>query len=290
MDEKLSRQAFIQRFWMRDIADHALFLRKDLTVYQAEAADRALKFHEQFQALDRQAQQGGFDIAGIRPLVVEFIGFSNELLLLQLTQKMVANDYPSFRDHLIKESDYYLRLIGGGSPQVVDNRKMLYEIIFWLRQTSEHSLFIMHWLDPYEFSAVKQSEDFARSFLDLLDKARLFVSMTTSEPVPEIPSPAGTELSPTPPIAAQPVAALLELAKQSLEMAQGYRTHLIAIRPMIQQVATLGVLTTRFVDHQMREAGYFIAILNYMLSGDESAFEREYSQMPFQEEYVNSFL
>ena len=277
----------LQRFWMRDVADHALFVYKDLTMEQAADAQKAMQFHEQFQQLDRLAQDNRFDTNAIRPLIHDFVRFQNELLFMQLTRHMVANDYPAFRDHLVKESQYYLALIDDTKEGPLDNKKALYEIVFWLRQTVEHSLFIMHWSDPYEFMAVKQSEDFANSLMNLLNKARLFVSMTSAQAVPEIPSPTAEQ---DPPLGSAAIPALTSLIKQCLTLIQGYRDHLIAIRPMIQNVETLGVLTTRFVDHQRREAQYFMAVLNYILSQDKDAFEKEYAAMPFQEQYTNLYL
>lgn len=291
MDELLSKMCNVERFWMRDIADHALFVRKNLTVEQSPEAEEAMRYHEKFDALDKAAQTGNFDLEKIRPQVISFVNFSNDLLFSQLTKSMVANDYPSFRDHLVKENDYYLRLISAPS-NAIDNGKILYELTFWLRQTSEHSLFIMHWADPYEFNVTKQSEDFAQQFLNMLNKARLFISMTSPEPVPEIPSPAGTALGPVPALAAQPFPALTLLVSQSLQLTEGYRDHLLSIRKMIQNVETLGVLTTRFVDHQTREAEYFIAVLKYILSNSNETgiFDAEYAGMPFPEEYTNLYL
>ncbi len=287
MNEELRNMNIIQRFWMRDVADHALFLRKDLTVEQSADADKALRFHQEFQELDRMAQSNSVDSGKIQPMVKDFIRFQNEMLLSQLTRYMVANDYPAFRDHLVKESEYYLIMTGADDFGQMDNKKMLYEMIFWLRQTTEHSLFIMHWADPYEFTAVKQSEDFANSFMGLLNKARLFVSMVSAEAVPELPY--GVQLE-SPPASGVAIPAIMNLAKQSLALVQGYKDHLLAIRPMIQQVETLGVLTTRFVDHQTREAQYFTAVLNYIMTSDIRAFENEYATMPFTEEYTNIYL
>ncbi len=287
MNQELRNMNIIQRFWMRDIADHAIFLRKDLTVEQAADAEKALRFHQHFEALDHQAQNTGIEFEQVLPMVKDFIRFQNEMLLSQLTRYMVANDYPAFRDHLVKESEYYLIMAGQNDAGLTDNRTLLYEMIFWLRQTVEHALFIMHWADPYEMTAVKQSEDFANALLGLLNKARLYVSMISTEAVPEIPY--GIQLEP-PPLSGAAVPAVMSLAQQALALVQGYKDHLLAIRPMIKQVETLGVLTTRFVDHQTREAQYFMAVLNYLMTSDIRVFETEYASMPFPEDYTNIYL
>lgn len=288
MDGTLRKMNIIQRFWMRDIADHALFVRKNLTVEQLKEAERALHYHQEFQALDKLAQEEELDLKKVRPLVIDFVNFSNELLLSQLTEQMVANDYPAFRDHLVKENQYYLKLISEEIPEEMDNREILYELIFWLRQTFEHTMFIMHWADPYEFEPIKKAQDFAQRFSYLLNKARLLVSMMSLEPVPEIPSSVGTLNSFTQ-AAVKPIPSLMYLVRQSLTLIEEYKSHLLSVRPMVHEVQSLGILSTRFVDHQTREAGYFIAVLKYILTKDTSAFETEYSQMPFGEEYINDF-
>ena len=242
MDGTLSKMGIVQRYWMRDMADHALFVRKNLTVDQLKDAEKALYYHQQF------------------------------------------------RDHLVKENEYYLKLISEETPSAMDNRRILYELVFWLRQTFEHTMFIMHWADPYEFTTIKKAQDFAQQFSYLLNKARSFVSMMSTEPVPEIPSPPGTQLGPQPALALQPIPALMYLVTQSLDLIEEYKNHLLSIRPMVQQVQSLGVLSTRFVDHQTREAEYFIAVLKYILTGDTNTFNNAYAEMPFAEEYINGFL
>ncbi|WP_027632167.1 DUF2935 domain-containing protein [Clostridium hydrogeniformans] len=216
------------------------------------------------------------------------MSFSNELLLSQLTEHLVANDYPAFRDHLVKENQYYLKLISEETPEEMGNREILYELVFWLRQTFEHSMFIMHWADPYEFGPIKKAQDFAQQFSYLLNKARLLVSMMSLEPVPEIPSSVEILKSLTP-AAEKPIPSLMYLVRQSLTLIKEYKSHLLSVRSMIHDFESLGVLSTRFVDHQTREAGYFIGVLNYILTKDTSYFEIEYSDMPFGEEYINDF-
>lgn len=245
-------------------------------------------YHQEFQTFDRLAQKGELNFQKVRPLVIDFMSFSNELLLSQLTEHMVANDYPAFRDHLVKENQYYLKLISEETPEEMGNREILYELVFWLRQTFEHSMFIMHWADPYEFGPIKKAQDFAQQFSYLLNKARLLVSMMSLETVPEIPSSVEILKSLTP-AAEKPIPSLMYLVRQSLTLIKEYKSHLLSARSMIHDFESLGVLSTRFVDHQTREAGYFIGVLNYILTKDTSYFEIEYSDMPFGEEYINDF-
>jgi hypothetical protein len=61
VDVILSKMSIIERFWMRDAADHALFVRKGLTEDQLPAAENALRYHQQFQTLDRLVQAANSD-------------------------------------------------------------------------------------------------------------------------------------------------------------------------------------------------------------------------------------
>jgi hypothetical protein len=278
------------RYWMRDQADHAIFVRDDLSANYVKSADEALRFSGEFQSIEEAAinKSATLDnmIRKAQPLVMRFANCQNGLLRDQLAGDLLAKGYPTFRDHLVRESQYYLRWTSGNPPDRTDPEDILFETPFWLRQMVEHSLFLMHWADPYEYALVKAGQDYAKRFDELLSRARLFVSMMSSQPVPEIPSPPGTELGSIPPLAAEPEPphVLTQLVTQSISLTTEYRDYLLRMKPAVEDYRVMGIITSLFMDHQMREADFSIANLNNIATGDSNAFSAEYAAMPFKKD------
>ncbi len=180
------------RYWMRDQADHAIFVHNDLTADHVADADKAFDLSIKFQGLEDIALRKKDELDSLvnasRSSVIEFVGFQNELLREQMTGHLLAKGYPTFRDHLVRESQYFLRLIDAPTDRT-SPEDILSESIFWLRQMVEHSLFLTHWADPYETGMVSDGQAFAGKFDELLARARLFASMMSPQPVPEDPRP-----------------------------------------------------------------------------------------------------
>ena len=273
------------RFWMRDQADHAIFVRSGLTADNIEMANKAWSFSQKFIALDNAAQEektmpGGL-LEKAEPLVNDFVLFQDELLKKQMMAQLLGTSYPVFRDHLVRESLYFLRLIGERPPQRDKPLDILYETLFWLRQFEEHAQFLFHWTDPYEKDNEEHGKEYEKKFHELLMRARLYVSMMTPQPVPEIP--VGNGYGPTPPLSEleEPLPAIKHLVSQTRQLTLDYRKWLINLKPRVEKIEILGIIPSSFVDHQHREASYFLANLERILKGGDDAFEREYEEMPF---------
>lgn len=275
------------RYWMRDQSDHALFAATDLSSDYVSKGEQAHEYSRKFQELETAALDEADRLENLlkkaQPLIIDFVRFQNELLKDQLTGNLIYKGYPTFRDHLVREAQYFLRWIGGGPTNRTDTENVLFETIFWLRQMVEHSLFIVHWADPYEVELVNSGQGYADRFNILLGKARLFASMMSPQPVPEIPAPPGTNLGGIPPLAAvkEPVPAIKYMVKQTLDLTKEYRDYLIKNKPAEENDQALGIITSLFMDHQTRETQLFISDLENIYNGKENAFEAEYVKMPF---------
>ena len=273
------------RYWMRDQADHAIFVHNDLTADHVAEADKAFNLSIRFQGLEDIALRKKDELDSLvnvsRSSVIEFVGFQNELLREQMTGHLLAKGYPTFRDHLVRESQYFLRWIDAPTDRT-SPEDILSESIFWLRQMVEHALFLTHWADPYEKSMVSDGQAFAGQFDELLARARLFASMMTPQPVPEIPAPSGTRLGPPPPLASEKnIPAVMHMVAQTLDLTRIYRSFLLELKPPEENFQNMGIITSLFMDHQTRETDYFIANLESILMKEESTFEMAYLRMPF---------
>lgn len=275
------------RYWMRDQSDHALFVSTDLSSSYVSKGKQAREYSQKFQELENAATNEEDKLENLikrtQPLVIDFVRFQNEILRDHLTGNLIYKGYPTFRDHLVRESQYFLRWLGGGPTNRADTEDILFEMIFWLRQMVEHSLFVAHWADPFEVDLVNSSQGYADRFNILLGKARLFASMMSPQPVPEIPAPAGTDLGGIWPLAAlkEPLPAIMFTVGQTLDLTKEYRDYLIKYKPPEAHVQELGIITSLFIDHQTRETQLFIADLENIYNRNENAFEDGYVKMPF---------
>ena len=276
------------------MVDHSVFVRTDLPADYLPMARTALGFTRKFQTLESLAVNDaeGPDqiIKKVQPLAISFVKFQDDIILKQMTGHMYIKGYPSFHNHLVRESQYYLAIINQQDLNFIYNQNILYELIFWLRQSAEHASFLMAWADPYERNLKSTAEMYSLKYYDLLNKATLYVSLKSKEPVPEIPSPPGTRLGYIPPVAAQPLPVIDELAAQAMSLTIDYRRFLTELKPLIQEIKVLGLITTLFIDHQTREEDYFLAALKYYFSGDANAFIAEYGNMPFAKDHQEMAL
>ena len=73
----------------------------------------------------------------------------------------------------------------------------------------------------------------------------------------------------------------MHLVQQTLDLTMEYHDYLTDLKPAEENFRNMGIITSLFMDHQTRETQVFIANLENILIGNESAFETEYVKMPF---------
>lgn len=147
--------------------------------------------------------------------------------------KLFNTNYPMLVEHMIQEAQLYRRtvesLIKGGQTSM---QKVHGGEIFWNQIMMEHAMFIQGLLDPKEGKSIKEAQEFAQEYLELLNLARL-----------------------------QDCRMSARLRKGSLEETIKYR--------MFKETAVEGILDCKvesiilplLADHMLREANRYIRVL-----------------------------
>lgn len=102
-------------------------------------------------------------------VVNQLITFKEKLLRDVLTCKTFTVNYPLLIEHILREAklyrDYIMALENG---QDIKNHNMRQVELFWNEIMMEHALFIRGLLDPTEESLITMSDDFAKTYKELL--------------------------------------------------------------------------------------------------------------------------
>lgn len=191
-DRKRTR-SFVQRsltenrFWLRIMKEHALFLSEGFNRRDNDLIAEANRFFRLFDQLLREAVQFQspseealfrFNERVIRA-VTAFRNFKQEVLTRIILCRIDGFNLPLLVDHIRREAEFFItvltRLNEGIDEPIA--AAIVRENVFWLRIMADHSRFIQHLLDPSERRLVQQSQEFARDFDQLLAQARDLDSM-----------------------------------------------------------------------------------------------------------------
>lgn len=119
-------------------------------------------------------------------LIAALIQFKNTILSNVLSCKMFTVNYPLLLDHIIREANFYLRMI-----QRLQNREEInaeievYEQeLFWNRIMAEHSKFIRGLLDPTENDLIQTANNFGNEFDKL--SAETKAAMDATMPIAKV--------------------------------------------------------------------------------------------------------
>lgn len=113
-------------------------------------------------------------------LINSIIQFKSTILTNVLSCKMFTVNYPLLIDHILREAQFYLRLIQRlQSREQINIRREAYEQeLFWNRIMAEHSKFIRGLLDPSENKLFNTANNFGNEFDKLTNKAQQAMDQT----------------------------------------------------------------------------------------------------------------
>lgn len=175
------------RFWLRIMKEHALFIRLGLPCDRedliAEARDLEAVFNQLLDLSCNFYNPTPDNIRRFNSRVIEalnrIIAFKTTVLNELITCQIGGANYPLLIDHVRRESIRFrtilIRLQNG--LKIFPAEEALQEEIFWLRIMGDHAHFIAHLLDPSERGLVLQSQSFADGFERLRLQARDLESM-----------------------------------------------------------------------------------------------------------------
>lgn len=192
---EMTTQKFIKEslrqnlFWLRIMAEHALFIRLGLPCEEEALRAEARRLQEAFERLLNEAEKIAknpteFKVVKLNKeaidLTTAIIDFKSRVLKLIICCDIRTGfNLPLLIDHLRREAIFFRTALVRLQKrlEVEPTEKLIQEELFWLRIMADHSKFIVHLLDPSERQFIDVAENFSRRFDELRLHTRDFESM-----------------------------------------------------------------------------------------------------------------
>ncbi|WP_071392758.1 DUF2935 domain-containing protein [Bacillus tuaregi] len=243
----IGRSLTENRFWLRIMKEHALFLGEGFSRNDKPLIQQADRFYHYFEQQEKKANQMMNNVEQVRKLneesielVYGFRNFKRNLLILIVNCKISGFNFPLLVDHIAREAEYFMRTLKKLNQGILEpiQDAIINENVFWLRIMMEHSRFISALLDQSERNLVNQARKFGDDFEILLNQARDVESMLYRK-------------SPTYPI-------ISKMNKDSENAAAEIQAFKKAGLALIQSCQIRNVINPLLADHVVREAGHFL--------------------------------
>lgn len=282
----MQRSLTENRFWLRIMKEHALFLSEGFNRRDNDLIEEANRFFRLFDRLLREAlafespqdeRIFKFNKRVIRA-VTEFRNFKQEILTKIILCRISGFNLPLLVDHIRREAEYFITVLTKLNQGIDEpiSAEIVRENVFWLRIMADHSRFIQHLLDPSERRLVQQTQEFAQGFDQLLAQARDLDSMIQGAS-PVLVVVGGHFLDrPTiirlteeeerereirqPLITPPPV--LQRFNQEAIQAATEIRDFKATATVLLRQCKILSVINPLLADHVTREAEKFVSVLN----------------------------
>lgn len=267
------------RFWLRIMAEHALFIRLGLPCEATKFINQAQALQDLFEQLKARAdntpptQEAVFDLnQDVIEALNQIIIFKSDLLELIITCNIGGSNLPLLIDHIRREAirfrNILIRLQNG--IEVSTPEELLQEEIFWLRIMGEHAKFVAQLLDASERFLVDQSRNFAERFENLRLQARDLESMVNPKsfdlwllPVTRKQTPPGIGAGLPDPFL---IPRLERFNDETIEATEKIRDFKATALQLIQDCKVLSIIPPLLADHILREAEMALADLRLIAS------------------------
>ncbi len=239
------------KFQLREMEEHAVFIRAGLPCDNAVLIAEAENFQQEYAALRDRAErvQGQRQFAELvddaQAVTNDFYRYKRQLLHMVLTCQLLGNNFALLLDHMSREAEYFLLMLAalGGGRQLYQAAGAR-EVAFWLRIMADHAAFIVHRLDPSERTLQETACGFAAEFDSLYLQGRDFVSMLRGE-TDEVPA----------------FRRFLQDVRVSTQRLRDFKR---AAETLIAECRLVGLIPALLADHMRREADHFLLVLAIM--------------------------
>jgi len=162
--------------------------------------------------------------------------FKSTILSNVTSCKMFTTNYPLLLDHVLREAKFYLKMLTKlqNREEVLTQRDLFEQEVFWNRIMAEHSVFIRGLLDPTEVKLISTANHFGNEFYELTKEAVDAIDQTMTLP---------------------------KVTSESLQAAKGLREFKTAGTKGLIDCSIKAIAYPLLGDHVLREANHYIRIL-----------------------------
>lgn len=252
MNSFVSKSLDSNRYWLRILKEHAIFIQAGLPCGRPDLIKEAASFQEQYARLLIIARQmtnpTDQEVMLLNnqayALTLKFIRYKTVILEYNLLCTMpLQNLYALLIDHIRREAILFtqeIQRIQLGTAEVPGFRIMS-EQMFWTRIMADHSKFIVNLLDPSERRLEKQAREFSDLFDDLKQQAIDLEGMISPSYM----------LIPT----------IERFTEEVVEATEKLRDFKRTGRDLAGECKMLSEIPELLADHVMREAEHFLKLL-----------------------------
>jgi hypothetical protein len=246
----IERSLTENRFWLRIMKEHALFLAEGFSRGDIQLIQEAERFFHYFDQLLQRAHTVAQTVQALRLLNEEsiraasaFRNFKRNVLILIINCRIHGFNFPLLVDHIAREAEYFVRNLIKFNQGIMEpiQDAIINENVFWLRIMMEHSRFLSSLLDQSERNLVNQARKFGDDFEVLLNQARDVESMLFNK-------------EPTYPV-------ISKMNKDSETATIELRNFKRAGLEFIRSCQIRSVINPLLADHVVREAEHFLMIV-----------------------------
>lgn len=243
-------------FWSSIMRDHGEFLITSLSSREMASVQEAENFRNMFTAFrnDWQAlastnkQSMALELATrVRPVLVNFINFKQQILRRLLECNIEIGFPPAFINHMLNEANEFLRSLDNIlTPDITVNlvnaaQENLRLHRIWLPDAAGHAAAVINELDPFEAVLINEAKSFKENFEKLTLKAN--------------------ELSQMLPRASLMNGNLNRFDQEVVIMLAEFIRFLRRLRELRSQCVVLGTLKPLMAEHMIREENYYLVNL-----------------------------
>lgn len=252
MNSFISKSLDANRYWLRIMKEHAIFIQAGLPCGRPDLIQEAKFFEKQYDGLLKLAKQmmdpSEKEVSSLNNqsycLTLKFIKYKTAILEYNLLCKMpLQNLYALLIDHIRREAILFTQELQKIQFGIVDipGFKIMSEQMFWTRIMADHSKFIVNLLDPSERGLEKQARGFSDLFDDLKQQAIDLEGM----------------ISPSYMI----IPTIDRFTGEVIEATEKLRDFKKTGRDLIGECKILSEIPELLADHVMREAEHFLKLL-----------------------------
>ncbi len=258
------------KFWLRIMKEHALFIRLGLPCDEKDLITQALKleklFNDLLEKLQNLCNPSPKNIREFNQEVIEalnkIIAFKTTVLNKLLFCRLGGANYPLLIDHIRREAIRFRTILIRlqNNIDLLPAQDALQEEIFWLRIMGDHARFIAHLLDPSERRLVEQAEKFGEEFEVLRLQARDLESMEAPKIFEKWLLPEDLLSQPVPPNIgvglpnAFVTPRLKRFNNEVIDAVKEIRNFKQTALQLIENCTVLSIIPPLLADHVLREA------------------------------------
>jgi hypothetical protein len=163
--------------------------------------------------------------------------FKSHILNSVIACRLFTVNYPLLLDHILREARFYLMMLTKlqNREEILSQKGLIDQEVFWNRIMAEHSKFIRGLLDPTEVKLIGTAENFGREFDELTNAAIAAHDQSLNSS---------------------------NVTRDSLKAANGIKDFKAAGTKGLIDCSIKSIIIPLLGDHVLREANHYIRILN----------------------------